>query len=143
MRRPGVPVACSWLFAMGVVCVTGCATPRAASTAPTVDVTGVWTGTRQATHAAGPGPLALSLDLRQSGATVRGTARWGPFPSERDGTGGPLEGRVSGATLTFAVPSQDVTGEAVVDGIEMHGILTGPYFHWLAERYEIHLRRQN
>ena len=120
---------------IAVLIAGGCAAPQTqpASAAPTVDVTGNWTGMRS--YGAGI-TTPMSLDLQQMGAKVTGTASWGRPPAGSGGTGGPLEGTVSGVTLTFAVPADSSTGELRVSGDDMQGSLAGSF------SYQVTLKRR-
>jgi hypothetical protein len=121
------------MIVIPILVAGGCATPQTQEAAPpTVDVTGVWSGIRTYGSVTTP----MSLELRQAGAKVTGTASWGRPPAGSGGTGGPLEGMVSGTTLTFKVPADNSTGEVRVNGNDMQGNLAGSF------SYQVSLRRQ-
>lgn len=99
----------------------GCAGTESPTSPTSLDVSGTWQGTLSA----GAERLAIRLSLLQNGQDVTGT--WAAYETPEAGTGGPLGGRVNGATLSISlhenIPASqcrlDVT--ATVSGRRMVG----------------------
>ena len=95
-----------------VVSVSGCAkSDWIDRTLVTVDVTGTWC------HL---GTEAICLELEQTGATVKGLARY------KGGSTYPVEGSVSGDVLRLRHTNGQTRGELTVSGDEMVGELLSP-----------------
>ena len=102
------------------VLATGCATGSAVPPG-VLDVTGVWQGTWNG-GAIGVGRVDLTLEQRETRVTGKLSITGVQAISATDG---PVEGRVSGSTFSFAQPDGVVQGEMMVTGDEMTGYATG------------------
>ena len=109
------------ILMVSLVVGVGCAKPDwIEQTVVTVDVTGTWVGNWTASAGSG----WMRLELRQNGAKVTGDLRLMGTEVNRDG---PIEGRVSGESFTFARvgTATRTTGELSVSGDTMHGTVFG------------------
>lgn len=103
------------VVAMG--CGSSMSTPMAA---PTVDVTGKWTGTWVATNPS-LGSGQVEMNIKQTANQWAGMVNITGTPLERSGF---AEGNVSGNQFTVNQPTS-ITGSLTVQGDSMSGILQG------------------
>jgi len=103
------------------VVAAGCgSTMETGGAAPTVDVSGNWSGTWNSVQP-GLGQGSIEMALKQTGSTYSGTLTVTGSPTNPSG---PTEGVVSGNTLRPTRPS-GLTGSLTVDGDKMQGTLQG------------------
>ena len=109
-RRALLAIACLLL----VGCGTAASTPSA-KVAPTVDVTGRWSGT----YATNVGPMPVELTLKQNDANVTGDAHIAGDSWTTSTYKGAIKGTVSGNTFSYTYPGGG--GEVTVNASQMQG----------------------
>ena len=104
------------LVAMLVVACAGPQSQHAAAVneAPSVDVTGHWSGFA---GSVGGATADIFFDLKQDGARVTGRSTVSGFGS----ASGELTGKVSGNVFTYSLPGNRCCGELTVKGDQMSG----------------------
>jgi hypothetical protein len=108
------------VFGLVVLAAAGCSSVGPATMAPTVDITGKWTGTWVATNP-GLGSGVIEMTLKQTGSQYTGNLL---VTGTRTDPSGYTQGIVSGNNIRVMQPT-NLTGSLMAQGDTMSGLLDG------------------
>jgi hypothetical protein len=111
---------CGIVLGLAVLAAAGCSSFGPATTAPTVDITGKWTGTWVATNPS-LGSGTIEMTLKQTGSEYTGNLL---VTGTRTDPSGHTQGVVSGNNVRVMQPT-NLTGSLTAQGDTMSGLLDG------------------